>query len=115
MLGSNHDFFDPNVWYNEDELRKQVESFARCIKKLTLFGHFKPSNRETHWRITRKLICFCGLYSIFVSHKFILLPKALLFAQFPPCPHPDLMPQVDSTQQPQRQHQQQQDQQQVII
>jgi len=31
MLGSNHGYFDPNVWYNEDELRKQVESFARCI------------------------------------------------------------------------------------
>eukprot|EP00438_Fugacium_kawagutii_P019393 Skav219439 [mRNA] locus=scaffold1461:124632:129212:- [translate_table: standard] len=31
MLGNNHGFFDPNVWYNEDELRKQVETFARRI------------------------------------------------------------------------------------
>lgn len=31
MLGSNHGYFDLNVWYNEDELRKQIESFARCI------------------------------------------------------------------------------------
>ncbi len=27
----NHVFFDPNVWYSEDELRKQVESFAGCF------------------------------------------------------------------------------------
>ena len=30
MLGHNHGFFDPNVWFNEDELRKQVETYARC-------------------------------------------------------------------------------------
>ena len=31
MLGPNRGYFDPNVWYHEDELRKQIESFARCI------------------------------------------------------------------------------------
>ena len=31
MLAQNHGFFDPKVWYNEDELRKQVESYAHCI------------------------------------------------------------------------------------
>ena len=31
MLGSNHAYFDPNVWYNEDEFRNQMESFARRI------------------------------------------------------------------------------------
>ncbi len=24
-------FFDPNAWYSEDELRKQVEAFAGCF------------------------------------------------------------------------------------
>ena len=31
MPGNNHGFFDPNVWFNEDELRKQEEAYARCI------------------------------------------------------------------------------------
>ncbi|CAE7650574.1 unnamed protein product [Symbiodinium sp. CCMP2592] len=26
MFGSNHAFFDPNVWHNDEELRKQVEA-----------------------------------------------------------------------------------------
>ena len=31
VYGHNHAFFDPNVWYADDELRKQVEQFAGCI------------------------------------------------------------------------------------
>ncbi len=31
VYGHNHAFFDPNVWYQEDELRKQIEQFAGCI------------------------------------------------------------------------------------
>jgi len=31
IYGHNHAFFDPNVWFAEDELRKQIEQFAGCI------------------------------------------------------------------------------------
>jgi hypothetical protein len=31
LYGHNHAYFDPNVWYQDDELRKQVEQFAGCI------------------------------------------------------------------------------------
>ena len=31
MYGHNHAFFDPNVWYQDDELRKQIEQFADCM------------------------------------------------------------------------------------
>ena len=31
VYGHNHSFFDPNVWYKDDELRKQIEQFADCI------------------------------------------------------------------------------------
>ena len=30
VYGHNHSFIDPN-WHNEDELRKQLESFAHCF------------------------------------------------------------------------------------
>ena len=31
VYGHNHSFIDPNLWHNEDELRKQLESFAHCF------------------------------------------------------------------------------------
>jgi len=31
MYGHNHAVFDPNVWYQDDELRKQIEQFADCM------------------------------------------------------------------------------------
>ena len=38
MLGSNHGYFDPNVWYNEDELRKQDWSRSARITQEVAFG-----------------------------------------------------------------------------
>jgi len=49
MYGHNHAFFDPNVWYAEDELRKQVELFAGCI---ILTGQEAP---ETHKKMREDL------------------------------------------------------------
>ena len=31
VYGVNHAFIDPNIWYDEHELRKQVEQFASCF------------------------------------------------------------------------------------
>ena len=30
MCGNNFAFFDPNIWWNEDEMRKQVEQLHWC-------------------------------------------------------------------------------------
>ena len=35
----NHSFIDPNLWYSEDELRKQLESFASAF---VLTAPWKP-------------------------------------------------------------------------
>ena len=31
MYKHNHSFFDPNIWYSDEELRKQARSCARCF------------------------------------------------------------------------------------
>lgn len=31
VYGHNHAFIDPNIWYDEPELRKQIEQFAGCF------------------------------------------------------------------------------------
>ena len=31
VYGSNHAFIDPNIWFDDHELRKQVEQFAGCL------------------------------------------------------------------------------------
>lgn len=47
--------FDPSVWYNEDELRKQVETFARCI----WHSHHRPGSAKVlnncNWTSSNKL------------------------------------------------------------
>ena len=59
MLGSNHGYFDPNVWYNEDELRKQVESFARCI---VVTGQEAPeSHKRLHLDLFKKTMSGDGI------------------------------------------------------
>lgn len=59
MLGHNHGFFDPNVWYNEDELRKQVESYARCI---VITGQEAPeSSKKLHLDLFKKTMSGDGV------------------------------------------------------
>ena len=59
MLGNNHGFFDPNVWYNEDELRKQVETFARCI---VITGQEAPeSAKKLHLDLFKKTMSGDGI------------------------------------------------------
>eukprot|EP00435_Cladocopium_sp_Y103_P017516 s1987_g4.t1 len=59
MLGPNHGYFDPNVWYNEDELRKQVESFARCI---VITGQEAPeSHKKLHLDLFKKTMSGDGI------------------------------------------------------
>ena len=59
MLGPNHGYFDPNVWYNEDELRKQVESFARCI---VVTGQEAPeSHKRLHLDLFKKTMSGDGI------------------------------------------------------
>ena len=59
MLGHNHGFFDPNVWFNEDELRKQVESYARCI---VITGQEAPeSHKKLHLDLFKKTVSGDGI------------------------------------------------------
>lgn len=59
MLGPNHGYFDPNVWYNEDELRKQIESFARCI---VVTGQEAPeSHKKLHLDLFKKTMSGDGI------------------------------------------------------
>ena len=59
MLGPNHGYFDPNVWYNEDELRKQIESFARCI---VITGQEAPeSHKKLHLDLFKKTMSGDGI------------------------------------------------------
>lgn len=59
MLGHNHGFFDPNIWFNEDELRKQVESYARCI---VITGQEAPeSHKKMHLDLFKKTMSGDGI------------------------------------------------------
>lgn len=49
VYGQLHSYFDPNVFYHEDELRKQIETFAGSI---ILTGQEAP---ETHKRLREDL------------------------------------------------------------
>lgn len=31
MYGANFAYFDPNIWWNEDEMRKQIEQLNGCF------------------------------------------------------------------------------------
>jgi hypothetical protein len=50
MYGALHTFFDPNVFYHEDELRKQIENFVGSI---ILTGQEAP---ETHKKLREDYI-----------------------------------------------------------
>ena len=47
MYGSNFAYFDPNIWWNEDEMRKQVEQLNGCFV-LTGSGMTMPHD-FVHW------------------------------------------------------------------
>ena len=59
MYKHNHAFFDPNVWHNEEELRKQVEAFARCF---VLTGQEAPeSAKKLHTDLYKKTMSGDGI------------------------------------------------------
>jgi hypothetical protein len=49
MYDKLHTFFDPNIWYHDDELRKQVDQFIGCV---ILTGQEAP---ETNRRMREDL------------------------------------------------------------
>ena len=52
MYGHNHAFFDPNIWHLDEELRKQVETFARCF---ILTGQEAPeTSKKLHVDLYKK-------------------------------------------------------------
>ena len=60
MYKHNYSFFDPNIWHLDDELRKQVESFARCF---ILTGQEAPeTNKKMHIDLYKKTISGDGIY-----------------------------------------------------
>lgn len=51
--------YHPNVWYNEDELRKQIESFARAI---VITGQEAPeSDKKLHLDLFKKTMSADGI------------------------------------------------------
>ena len=59
MYGHNHAFFDPNIWHLDEELRKQVESFARCF---ILTGQEAPeTSKKFHVDLYKKTISADGV------------------------------------------------------
>ena len=43
MYAHNHSFFDPNIWYNDEEMRKQIEQLHGCC---ILTGQEKPATKR---------------------------------------------------------------------
>lgn len=59
MYKHNHAFFDPNIWHLDEELRKQVESFARCF---ILTGQEAPeTSKKLHIDLYKKTISGDGI------------------------------------------------------
>ncbi|CAE7836607.1 unnamed protein product [Symbiodinium sp. CCMP2592] len=59
MYKQNHAFFDPNIWHLDEELRKQVESFARCF---ILTGQEAPeTSKKMHIDLYKKTISGDGI------------------------------------------------------
>ncbi|CAE7674583.1 unnamed protein product [Symbiodinium sp. CCMP2592] len=59
MYKHNHSYFDPNIWHLDEELRKQVESFAKCF---VLTGQEAPeTNRKMHIDLYKKTISGDGI------------------------------------------------------
>ena len=53
MYGHNHAFFDPNIWHLDEELRKQVETFAKCF---IMTGQEAPeTNKKLHVDLHKKI------------------------------------------------------------
>ena len=54
MYKHNHSFFDPNIWHLDEELRKQVESFAKCF---ILTGQEAPeTSKKMHLDLYKKTL-----------------------------------------------------------
>ena len=59
MYKQHHAFFDPNIWHMEEELRKQVESFARCF---IITGQEAPeSSKKLHTDLYKKTMSADGI------------------------------------------------------
>ena len=59
MYKHNHCMFDPNVWYMDEELRKQVESLARCF---IITGQEAPeSSKKLHTDLYKRTMSGDGI------------------------------------------------------
>ena len=59
MYKHNHSYFDPNIWHLDEELRKQVEAFAKCF---ILTGQEAPeTSRKMHIDLYKKTISGDGI------------------------------------------------------
>ncbi|CAE7834976.1 unnamed protein product [Symbiodinium sp. CCMP2592] len=59
MYKHNHSYFDPNIWHLDEELRKQVESFAKCF---ILTGQEAPeTSRKLHIDLYKKMMSGDGI------------------------------------------------------
>lgn len=86
MYCHNHAFIDPNLWFQEDELRKQIEQFARCFiftGQEPLQGHRRVredlykktmsangiAGRKSYGAVTR-MLSLVGWKRLEVNHMF---------------------------------------------
>ena len=59
MYKHNHCLFDPNLWYMEEEIRKQVETLARCF---IITGQEAPeSSKKLHTDLYKKTMSGDGI------------------------------------------------------
>ena len=59
MYGHNFAFFDPNIWYNEEEIRKQIEQLNGCC---ILTGQETPgTNRKLKEDLFKKFASGDGI------------------------------------------------------
>ena len=59
MYKQNHSYFDPNIWHLDEELRKQVESFAKCF---ILTGQEAPeTSKKMHLDLYKKTLSGDGI------------------------------------------------------
>ena len=59
MYGHKHAFFDPNLWHMDEELRKQVETCAKCF---IMTGQEAPeTSKKLHVDLNKKTVSADGI------------------------------------------------------
>ena len=80
MYGANFAYFDPNIWWNEDEMRKQVEQLNGCF---VLTGKVRVCCRGGLKRAMSLCVCVCACmcvcawYEMRMMQRNVPVPKSV--------------------------------------